>query len=397
MGTHSGWIDSGYDLPASASAGTWQHLVATFDGTYTKFYIDGTFVGQLTGSKGNNIRDIGSYSGNDQRFAQYLDDFRVYGIVLSASEASSIYNNGNGDLSYAHGSGPAHLVGTSPFNSGGSRYKGGTLTGSGLVAGNAPGGGSYGGSGGRPEGSGGTDSQGAHSISGGVYGTLAMDAFLGGSGGGSGQNRAGGAGGGAIKIVASGTLTINGNIIANGGIGGTAPVNDASLAGGSGSGGAVYLKGNNLVINAGVSISADGGPGASFVSNGGNSEATDGGGVGPAAGGGGRVFIEGTSTFVNHHSVTNENITANSGGKASPAGLFSKDVDGLTLWLDAADSSSITHSSNAVSQWSDKSGNGNHATQSTSANQPVLTSKQLTDQALQQKRYNLMEQMTDSA
>ena len=280
-------------------------------------------------------------------------------------------------MSYAHGSGPAHLVGTSPFNSGGSRYKGGTLTGSGLVAGNAPGGGSYGGSGGRPEGNGGTDSQGAHSISGGVYGTLAMDAFLGGSGGGSGQNRAGGAGGGAIKIVASGTLTINGNIIANGGIGGTAPVNDASLAGGSGSGGAVYLKGNNLVINAGVSITADGGPGASFVSSGGNSEATDGGGVGPAAGGGGRVFIEGTSTFVNHHSVTNENITANSGGKASPAGLFSKDVDGLTLWLDAADSSSITHSSNAVSQWSDKSGNGNHATQSTSANQPVLTSSGL--------------------
>jgi hypothetical protein len=260
LGTHSGWVDSGYDLPASASAGTWQHLIATFDGTYTKFYIDGTFVGQLTASKGNNIRDIGSYSGNDQRFAQYLDDFRVYGIVLSASEASSIYNNGNGDLTYAHGSGPAHLVGTSPFNSGGSRFKGGTLTGSGLVAGNAPGGGSYGGSGGRPEGSGGYRFTGS---------SLNLRRCLWNLGNGClswwfreevpDKTVQEGAGGGAIKIVASGTLTINGNIIANGGIGGSAPVNDASSAGGSGSGGAIYLKGNHLVINSGVSINADGG------------------------------------------------------------------------------------------------------------------------------------------
>lgn len=42
------------------------------------------------------------------------------------------------------------------------------------------------------------------------------------------------------------------------------------------------------------------------------------------------------------------------------------------LWLDAADASSITHSSNAISQWSDKSGNGNHATQGTTANRPTL-------------------------
>ena len=38
----------------------------------------------------------------------------------------------------------------------------------------------------------------------------------------------------------------------------------------------------------------------------------------------------------------------------------------LLLWLDADDNTTITHSSNAVSQWNDKSGNGNHATQSLS-------------------------------
>lgn len=41
------------------------------------------------------------------------------------------------------------------------------------------------------------------------------------------------------------------------------------------------------------------------------------------------------------------------------------------IWLDAADSSTITLNGNNVSQWSDKSGNGYHATQSTAAYQPT--------------------------
>jgi len=45
-----------------------------------------------------------------------------------------------------------------------------------------------------------------------------------------------------------------------------------------------------------------------------------------------------------------------------------------SLWLDAQDSSTITHSSNAVSQWDDKSGNSNHATQSTASSQPTYSS-----------------------
>ena len=52
---------------------------------------------------------------------------------------------------------------------------------------------------------------------------------------------------------------------------------------------------------------------------------------------------------------------------ANPAALAN-----LALWLDAADSSTITESSGLVSQWSDKSGNNNHATQSTTANKPLL-------------------------
>lgn len=50
-------------------------------------------------------------------------------------------------------------------------------------------------------------------------------------------------------------------------------------------------------------------------------------------------------------------------------------ISGLAMWLDGADAASITlDGSNNVSQWSDKSGNGRHATQGTTLNKPSYTS-----------------------
>ena len=52
--------------------------------------------------------------------------------------------------------------------------------------------------------------------------------------------------------------------------------------------------------------------------------------------------------------------------------LFSPtEISNLTLWLDGKDSSTVTHVSNVVSQWRDKSGNNNHANQLTSADRPT--------------------------
>lgn len=45
----------------------------------------------------------------------------------------------------------------------------------------------------------------------------------------------------------------------------------------------------------------------------------------------------------------------------------------LALWLDAADASTVILNGSTVSQWSDKSGNGRHASQGTAANQPTYT------------------------
>ncbi len=58
--------------------------------------------------------------------------------------------------------------------------------------------------------------------------------------------------------------------------------------------------------------------------------------------------------------------------------------NGLQLWLDADDASTITESSGTVSQWDDKSGNGNHAVQGTSWSKPsygstTINSKNVVD------------------
>jgi hypothetical protein len=58
-------------------------------------------------------------------------------------------------------------------------------------------------------------------------------------------------------------------------------------------------------------------------------------------------------------------------------GFAPTNYSGLKLWLDASDTSTITLNGSDVSQWDDKSGTGNHATQGTAANQPeYVTSAQ---------------------
>jgi len=54
------------------------------------------------------------------------------------------------------------------------------------------------------------------------------------------------------------------------------------------------------------------------------------------------------------------------------SGFNPKSISGLSLWLDASDSSSIT-TSTGVSVWADKSGNGRNATQTTGGKQPAYT------------------------
>ena len=62
---------------------------------------------------------------------------------------------------------------------------------------------------------------------------------------------------------------------------------------------------------------------------------------------------------------------------ASASTLWTPAAITTALWLDAADASTVTTVSGAVSQWNDKSGNGRNATQATSTHRPLLTSNGL--------------------
>ncbi len=90
--------DSQYDLHPESSDSSWQHIVVTFDGSATRFYIDGSYVGFANVSLGDNIYAVGNLQSGGQRFAEYLDDFRVYGVVLTPDEVADVYGNGNGDV-----------------------------------------------------------------------------------------------------------------------------------------------------------------------------------------------------------------------------------------------------------------------------------------------------------
>lgn len=54
-------------------------------------------------------------------------------------------------------------------------------------------------------------------------------------------------------------------------------------------------------------------------------------------------------------------------------GFNPKSIAGLQLWLDGADSSTITLNGSTVSEWRDKSGNSRHAVQATALRQPAVT------------------------
>jgi len=59
-----------------------------------------------------------------------------------------------------------------------------------------------------------------------------------------------------------------------------------------------------------------------------------------------------------------------SSGVSGGGGFVPTDIAGLKAWYDASDTSTISLSGSAVTQWNDKSGNNFHVTQSTSAQRP---------------------------
>ena len=60
------------------------------------FFLDGNFVGDSDRKDNSDVYYIGNSSDNEL-FAEYLDDVRIYGSALSSSDVSKIYGGGFGD------------------------------------------------------------------------------------------------------------------------------------------------------------------------------------------------------------------------------------------------------------------------------------------------------------
>jgi chitodextrinase len=82
----SNYLDSG----ATPTAGTWQHVAATYDGSTARFYLNGTLVASkpFTAPVGtSNSWRIGAYgAGSGGNFDGSIDEVRVYDHALTASD-----------------------------------------------------------------------------------------------------------------------------------------------------------------------------------------------------------------------------------------------------------------------------------------------------------------------
>ncbi len=72
---------------------------------------------------------------------------------------------------------------------------------------------------------------------------------------------------------------------------------------------------------------------------------------------------------------TGSPVDSNTTTSVADAPFTPVEITNISLWLDASDAASISHSANAVSQLDDKSGNDRHATQGTGANKPTTNTR----------------------
>ena len=84
--------------------GVWYHIVATYDGSFMRIYVNGNFErsGAATGTINTSTTPvyIGSRTTSDRNFNGVIDEVAIYSRALSASEISSRYNAGKSELKF---------------------------------------------------------------------------------------------------------------------------------------------------------------------------------------------------------------------------------------------------------------------------------------------------------
>jgi hypothetical protein len=88
--TTYGKTDFNQGVGATAQAGAWQHIAATFDGSTANFYLNGNLVDTKTGNNfGANASEVYALFGQanaTEPFSGTIDEVRVYGTALSQGE-----------------------------------------------------------------------------------------------------------------------------------------------------------------------------------------------------------------------------------------------------------------------------------------------------------------------
>jgi predicted peptidase len=99
--------DCGFNL-GGLSAG-WHHLAAVGSGATTAFYIDGRPVGSSDRkAAASDVFAVGNYQGGDQRFADAIDDVRIYNRAVTAAELARLAGSDGKPLPPAPLAAPAH-------------------------------------------------------------------------------------------------------------------------------------------------------------------------------------------------------------------------------------------------------------------------------------------------
>ncbi len=87
------------------SINTWQHFVATYDGSTMRMYKDGVVsattysqTGNMANTSGGPRIGGGSGSGSEYYMNGQIDDVRIYNRALSASEITQLYNQTKGNV-----------------------------------------------------------------------------------------------------------------------------------------------------------------------------------------------------------------------------------------------------------------------------------------------------------
>jgi hypothetical protein len=85
---------SGYDMTTHEGATSWLHIAVVANGTNSKFYIDGTYVGTADAVVTTSVKELGAYDGaDDQTFAEGIDEFAYWDSALTDAEIKGIYNS----------------------------------------------------------------------------------------------------------------------------------------------------------------------------------------------------------------------------------------------------------------------------------------------------------------